>query len=431
MPSASTSARSGVTEMVPPPGGVSPVVNRLLTKGPDTLGHETNLARAPLWEVRSRAVQLELIAPSILYGHQFRQVAGQRVTVSDQRLFAEITTGYVRSGCREDRRVPFSLGWAAKVLGYGTLGGETRRLVRSSLSRLRSVTVESALREPGGHETVAGWGLVDRYLTTTRGGGLGSVTLSEEVARLLRAGSVTYLHGPTWDAIAAQDAVAGRLWTFLEAEEVSHGRRYSLFAGPQNGLDEERNMPAVADLLRLDWSKRRNVADRVRQACEVIRDHDPRYTLSLVKGRGLGMWRLEVARGPHTPSGTASPLPPEVMSAWRRRYRGRRPSSRQVAVVREVLARHPAEWVASTFEKSSGDALRELLDADSGLSRARLASALAAERTWASEKAEATVSVETVGAILRRMASLAQRVDGLDSEPGLAPTTDREFPGRQ
>ncbi len=45
--------------------------------------------------------------------------------------------------------------------------------------------MESAIREPDGHETVAGWGLVDRYLTTTRGGGIGSFTLSEEVARLL------------------------------------------------------------------------------------------------------------------------------------------------------------------------------------------------------------------------------------------------------
>jgi hypothetical protein len=51
--------------------------------------------------------------------------------------------------------------------------------------------------------------------------------------------------------------VAGRLWTFLEAESLREPRRGSLFAGPPKGLSEERNLPAVAELLRLDhWSER-------------------------------------------------------------------------------------------------------------------------------------------------------------------------------
>ena len=377
---------------------------QLLAASLVTLGHETNLARAPLWDIRARPVQLELIAPAILYGRKFVQVAGQPLTVTDQRLFAELTTLYVRAQCPEHRRIPFSLGWAARVIGHETLGGETRRLVRASLSRLRSVTVESALREPDGHETVLGWGLVDRYLTTSRGGGTGSVTLSEEIAHLLQAGSVTYLHAPTWDAIAREDTVAGRLWTFLEAEDLRGVRRYSLFAGPPGGLDEERNMPAIADLLRLDWSKRRNVAGRVTLACEVICRHDPRYSLELVKSRGTGMWRLEATRNLRVSASSSAGIPSTVLSAWRHAHRGRRPSARQLAALREILSRRPASWVAAQIEDGGGDPFRHLLVADSELSRSRLAQASAAEEAWVAEKQSLEAGMEAVGEIMKRIA---------------------------
>src|SRR5438105_1616027 len=54
-------------------GELLDVTQRLREKGVRTLGHETNLARAPLWSARDRPVQLSLIAPTVLYGHQFRQ----------------------------------------------------------------------------------------------------------------------------------------------------------------------------------------------------------------------------------------------------------------------------------------------------------------------------------------------------------------------
>lgn len=146
------------------------------------------MATKPTWQGlplghTGPALQLELIAPALLYGRTFVPVAGQPLTGTDQRPFAELTTLYVRAQCPEHRGIPFSLGWAARVIGHDTLGGETRRLVRALLSRLRSVTVESALREPDEHETVLGWGLLDLYLTTSRGG-TGSVTLSEEIPHL-------------------------------------------------------------------------------------------------------------------------------------------------------------------------------------------------------------------------------------------------------
>ncbi len=39
---------------------------------------------------------MELIAPTVLYGRQLRQVAGHALTVADQRLYAELTTRYIR-----------------------------------------------------------------------------------------------------------------------------------------------------------------------------------------------------------------------------------------------------------------------------------------------------------------------------------------------
>ncbi|MDA8333144.1 MAG: hypothetical protein M0027_18420 [Candidatus Dormibacteraeota bacterium] len=397
----------------PDPAPAVPTVTQLTSsrvaaalggRGSQTLGHETNLARAPLWDVRPRPVQLELIAPSVLYGRQFRQVAGQPLTVADQRLFAELTTQYLREGCPADRRVKFSLGSAARLIGHESIGGETRRLVRGSLGRLRSVTVESALRAPDGHEEALLWGLLDRAFVTTRGGGQGWVTLSEEIAQLLQAGSVTFLHAPTWDAITAADSVAGRLWTFLEAESLREPRRYSLFAGPPKGLTEERNLPAVAELLRLEhWSERWRVAQRVRQACLVLTRHDLRYQADLVKGRAVGMWRLEVARSPRVTM-PATGLPQAVLTAWRRTYQGRLPSPRQTKVLQEVLARRPSEWVATQLSTGGGDPLRRLLAADTALSRSRLESAAVAEAAWAEEKAAEATTLEPIGAILRRLA---------------------------
>lgn len=56
----------------------------------------TELPRVPLWDIRVRPIQMELIAPTVLYGRQLRQVAGHALTVADQRLYAELTTRYIR-----------------------------------------------------------------------------------------------------------------------------------------------------------------------------------------------------------------------------------------------------------------------------------------------------------------------------------------------
>src|SRR5579884_1626442 len=90
-----------------------PVTSLLLSKGKNTVGHETNLARSPLWNLRKRAAHSDTVVSPVLYGRPFRQAAGARLTTADQQLFAHLTTMFVRAGCPDDRRVPFSLGDAA------------------------------------------------------------------------------------------------------------------------------------------------------------------------------------------------------------------------------------------------------------------------------------------------------------------------------
>ena len=360
-----------------------------------TLGHETNLARAALWNARSRDLQLDLLGPTVLYGHEFRQIAGERLTLADQRLFTEFTTAYTRADFPGTRRVPFTLGEGARLLGYHGTGGKQRGLVQASLTRLRSCTIKSAVRyldDRGAvHEDVLVWGLVDSTRTTTRGGGRGVVTLSEQVADLLKAGSVTLLHAPTWDAILREDQLAARLWCFLEAEDLRRGWRYQLFAGPPAGIASERNMPAIAELLCIDdWTNRRRVALRVRAMCTVIAEIDPRYSLELAKGKEVGMWRLDVGpRGPHrsVPIRGFAGVSRLVLGAWQHAYGDKRPSKAQVLVLRELTERLGSAWVATHLPADHSDPFAALMSAADARRREDLAAADSREHEWAVQKA--------------------------------------------
>lgn len=136
----------------------------------------------------------------------------------------------------------------------------------------------------------------------------------------------------------------------------------------------------------------------------MIVDHDSRYTLNLVKGRPVGMWRLEVARRARRTMPTEARLPPAVLGAWRQTYRIRRPSLRQTAILEDVLSRRPAEWVAAQLSSGTGEPMRRLLDADTTLNRDRLAAAAAHEATWAAEKQAEAAAFEPLADILRRLA---------------------------
>lgn len=365
------------------------ITQTLRSKGKNTIGHEMNLARSPIWQARQRAGEEDAVVPPVLYGRPFRKVEGRTLTTADQRLFAHLTTHYVRAGCPADRQVPFSLGEAAVALGHESLGGKQRTLIRASLARLRSVTIESAVRHPDGHETVLGWGFIDSYLVTTRGGGRGWIVLSEPIALLLREGSVTFLHTPTWDAICSEDAVAGRLWSFLESENVGRGWRYVVFPAT-DGPAASGAVPPIADVLMLHWSSHRNVVQRIREACAVIESHDQRYRLELSPARGPGGWILTCSRAQHRPANhKAHGIPDNVIAGWRSVYRSQLPSARQRGILVELLDRHSGEWIAATLSEATSigrEPFDALLEQDRVISARRLAAARNAEALWEEEK---------------------------------------------
>ncbi len=389
----------------------------LRSKGDATLGHETNLARAPMWAARASAkpVQLALLSgPLVMHGVDFRQVEGPQLTVGDQRVVAELTTRFLRDACPEHRRIPITLTEVARALGFeaGADGGKGRGDAKRSLARIRSVTFSSSLAPDDRFPRI--WGLVDNADPISPRGGrparireAGYVTLNKYLAQLLREGHVTFLHYPTWDAISREDAVAGRLWCYLEAERITAGWNYSLFAGPTDGCQDQRYMPAIADLLLLDWPVRRQIAARIKKACAVVGRIDPRYDLAVLRSRTAGMWHLRVHRSNaqrRAPDG----LPPAVREGWRRAYGPRRPSAKQWAVLDEIAARRTPEWVSQLLDSNpGGDLLAHAMYEDRRLSAEALAAADAAEQTWREAKArESATAPESLAGIL---ASLAER----------------------
>ena len=383
--------------MIHDPTPTPPITQLLSSKGSNTLGHETNLSRSPIWQARQRPVDEDTVCSPVLYGRPFRKIEGKPLTTSDQRLFAHFTPKYLRDGCPSDRHVSFSLGEASQSLGHGDLGGKQRSLIRASLSRLQSITVESALRHPDGHETVLGWRLMDNFLITTRGGGKGWIVLNEAVAHLLRQGSVTFLHAPTWDALRSEDEVAGRLWSFLESENLGNGWRYSLFPPDDPAKGVTPSMPCIAQLLQLNWSSRqRRVAQRVREACSVIERHDRRYRLTLTKGSRSGSWVLTCMRTQSKRAAPTAVIPEGVVQAWRHSYRSHLPSQGQRAVLFELLSRHSPEWIVRELELSADgtDPFRHLLQTDRRMADKDLATARQAEASWAEEKERESSTAE-------------------------------------
>lgn len=376
--------------------GAAPAITQLLcSKGRHTIGHETNLSRSPLWSTRQRRAPEDTVISPTLYGHAFRQVEGSSLTTADQRLFAHLTTGFVRNGCPADRRVPFSLGDAALALDYEERGGKQRSLVRGSLARLRSVTIESAIRHTDGHETVLGWGLIDSYLVTTKGNGKGWIVLSEAVSLLLKEGSVTFLHEPTWKTICSEDEVAGRLWSFLEAENVRNGWKYAIFPSAIGGPS---SIPAISDVLMLHWASRRKVAQRIKEACAVIANYDRRYQLDVMQAKTVSGWNLVCSSSQlRLPRSPQSGIPDSVIRAWRHVYRSQLPNTRQRAVLGELMIRHSAEWITDILNKAfeqGQEPFRHLLEQDKFVSNGRINVAREAEYEWEMEKHRQSTGAE-------------------------------------
>lgn len=278
----------------------------------DTVAMERTLNRLPLHSAsRQAGAQPTLWDDGSLYGYPIR--IDQAHGVMDDhvhRVLAHLIRRYAETGCPPDRRVSFTLAEAARWAGYDK-GGRQFRLVKDGLLRMRSTTLESAVRYPDGRTGWLAWGLIDRAWTTdaVRASG-GFVTLSEEMAGLIRVGSLTYLDAPTLDALGELDGMAVILWSFLEGESRTPWR-HSLFSAPEGSPPvNSRETPAIADLLRVSgWAQRRRAKQRIATACAAIMAVDPRYRLVIGPGRGRGMWTLNVARAPGAPGRPRGVLP--------------------------------------------------------------------------------------------------------------------------
>lgn len=315
--------------------GAPEVRLRLERLGPKTRALETNTARAPIFAAPAKGgIQLALEWEELpVHGGTFT-IRSSRGPLSprDEALLGALHTAYLRDGTPEHRLVTLSLGEAARILGHsGEPGGRNREIVKEALRRIAGVELESTIRYRDEHgrsqEDTVGWRLVDKWRTTTRGEGKGFVILSPEVAALLSAGSVTFLRGPVWEALLARDLIAARVWTYLEADDLTRPRSYALWASPPGEPARERSMPALADLLRLRNANRRDVAARLRAACAVIVEEDPRYRLEVVKSRESHMYRLEVRRGKRPEVGT---------SGYTRAIPGRDPDVRGVGTLSDA-----------------------------------------------------------------------------------------------
>jgi len=269
---------------------------------------ELNLARSPVFSGSKQLagpVQLSLLRVGSLYGKPFNVFEPNGpLTVPDAQLLAHLIKRYAEDGFPSDRRVRMSLSEAARAYGYSEVGGKQRELVRASFRRMTSTTYHHQGRLPDGTEWSLSWHLLDRSGTwkKPRDEGLALAVLSEDLVRLLYAGSLVYLQKDLFAELVGRDGYAARLWVFLESETLPKEWFYPLFSAPEGEPERERDTPAIADMLRMGWGERRSIVFRIRKAARVISEVDPRYSLSVIKPKGrrtTGMWNLQVRKHKH------------------------------------------------------------------------------------------------------------------------------------
>lgn len=374
---------------------------RLISLGPRTLGQDLALLRSPIWHLVSQSLrERDLIEPS----GPLAQVEGPALTVVDQRIFAELFTRWARRGFPEDRTVHFYLAELVAAIGIQK-GGSQMKTVRTALRRLASAVVAEV---QGDGEQETGAALVAHYDASTRPRTPWAAEINAASAAVLLRHPITYLDGPTWDAILREDALAARLWVWLEGERIPQEWRWSIFPSGRESLapDLKRNSeqrssrrtPPIARLLAIEnWKRRRNIVERIRQAVVVVSAVDSRYELAVEPSiSDSGNYVLRCCRKdcrpsdaaePATPTRDTCPIPAAVDDAWHAAVPTRRLSSRQREIVRALVAEWGATRVITTLSTAEHDTdpFRALLVQAQSWQDER-------EAAWAQEKGEETAS---------------------------------------
>ena len=242
----------------------------------------------------------QLPAPQGLFLYQ---PAGA-LRVRDAMLFGEILRRFYSDGS-EDRFTCLSLSQAAVAMGYaGRIGGQQRRLVRESLSRLVESTLKWAEIDADGVVRELYWHLVDQVLIhyePERSVGSAGVLLSQITAELVEKGYLQYLNADACRRLVARDDLAARLWMMLECERLGDVPfHYHVFRAPLGGAAESSNALFIAEVTGLHlWCNRRRVAQRLKLAIKTIMAIDEgRYQMTLSHGRQPGMYVMAVRRHP-------------------------------------------------------------------------------------------------------------------------------------
>jgi hypothetical protein len=137
-------------------------------------------------------------------------------------------------------------------------------------------------------------------------------------------------------------------------------------------------------VLQLNWASRpRRIAQRVREACDVVERHDRRYHLRLMAGHTKGSWVLTCSRSQAAPTPTTE-MPETVIRAWREAHHSRLPSMKQRAILVELLTRRSASWIVEHLRRGAQteNAFGFLLAADREQSASTLAAARHVEDEW-------------------------------------------------
>jgi hypothetical protein len=159
--------------------------------------------------------------------------------------------------------------------------------------------------------------------------------------------------------MAGADALAARLWCYLETDRIAPQWNYPLFDSEPSST---RWMPAIADLLLLSWRQRRQVAARVARAGAIIAEHDGRYQVEVLPGRDAGSWHLRVRRQRRAGKQTSAPALRAVAEAWRASA-GAPAAANELLVLHELAGRRGAGCVLEQLAAGVGS-LSDLLAAD-------------------------------------------------------------------
>jgi hypothetical protein len=127
-----------------------------------------------------------------------------------------------------------------------------------------------------------------------------------------------------------------------------------------------RRTTPIAHLLTIDsWSRRRKIVERVRAACTVVSAVDHRYDLTVEAAiSDRGNYVLHCRRSsPAAAAASDSQIAPEVGAAWHATSPRRRPSAKQLEILRGLVAEWGVTPVVDALSAASGagDPFAELL----------------------------------------------------------------------